>query len=91
MSADSKEGLDDTVEIPKPPASLIIECADGKMRAVSFHTGTKLVRRSVIVPENGAGVENMELGERQLRGLGVPPDTRPGDFLDLPSPHGDPL
>lgn len=86
-----EEGLDNVIELPKPPASLVIECSDGRRRAVSFHTGTKLVGRSVVVPENGACVDKMELSERQLRGLGVRADTRPGDFLDAPAPFGDPL
>lgn len=84
-----EEGLDDIVELPKPPASLVIECSDGRRRAVSFHTGTKLVGRSVVVPENGACVDKMELGDRQLKGLGVRADTRPGDFLTESPPMGD--
>lgn len=67
---------------------LIIECADGTFRAVSFHIGTKLVRRSVPIelkdpnnPEDGwrtvrpsgEAVEKMGLNERQRQGLGMPP------------------
>lgn len=79
---------------PEKREPLIIDCSDGRRRAVTFQTGSKLVARSVVIPQGSAGgeaVEKLGLGERQLKGLGVPPDTRPGDFLDAEPPYSDPL
>ncbi len=87
----------------KEPKPLIIECSDGRLRAVSFQTGTKLVSRSVVISEGhnaGRAIEGQGLNDRQRKGLGVPPRTKahqlrpvdaPAEFLSNDPPFGDPL
>lgn len=81
-------------EFGEDEPELVIDCSDGRRRAVSFQAGSKLVRRSRVISESseaGDAVEKQGLGERQLRGLGVPLDTHPGQFLDAEPAHEDPL
>ena len=72
---------------------LIIECADGQRRAVTFQPGTNLVSRSVVVEP----VHTSDLTDSQRKGLGLPegydgPLTeRPGGFLGRDAPFGDPI
>ena len=72
---------------------LMIDCADGCKRRVTFQPGSNLISRSVVVEP----VHTSELTDRQRKGLGLPEgyegalSERPGDFLDASPPFGDPL
>ena len=69
---------------------LIIECGDGKRRALIFQPDSHLIAHSVVLSEGeGAGeaLEKMGLTDRQRRGLGVGRGIQGWELLPVPKPE----
>lgn len=61
---------------PEKREPLVVECADGKMRAVTFDLGVSLSLEPV---------HTADLSERQKRGLGLP-EGYAGPLLEISQP-----